>query len=102
MTHAHRSLLTGICTCLLSSFALAAAPAAPATAAAAPPGAKQDGTAKPAVTAEAAPAAKSEAPPAAKPDAAPQKMPSRAGSDARKCLKQPDNKGVRRCAEKYR
>jgi hypothetical protein len=96
MTHAHRSLLTGICTCLLSSFAIAAAPAAPATQAAAPPGAgaKQAGAAAPAATAE--------APPPAKSDAAPQKKPSRGSSDARKCLKQPDNKGVRRCAEKYR
>jgi hypothetical protein len=42
------------------------------------------------------PAAPAEAAPA------PQQKRARGGSDARKCLQQPDNKGVRRCAEKYR
>lgn len=88
MTHQQNRMLVGIAICLLSplAFAAAAADAKAPAAAVPPPEAK-------AATAEAAPA--SPAPPLAKKSA-------RGGGDARKCLKQPDNKGVRRCAEKYR
>ena len=85
MTHQLNSLLVGIAICLLSPIAVAATPTAakaPATAAPAP-------EAKAATAPEVAPAL-------------PEKKRVRGGSDARKCLKQPDNTGVRRCAEKYR
>jgi len=85
MTHQQNRLLVAIAICLLSPIAVAATPTdakAPATAAPAP-------EAKAATAPEVAPAL-------------PEKKRVRGGSDARKCLKQPDNTGVRRCAEKYR
>jgi hypothetical protein len=85
MTHQLNSLLVGIAICLLSPIAVAATP----TAAKAP------------ATAATAPEAKAAAAPAAAP-ALPEKKRVRGGSDARKCLKQPDNRAIRRCAEKYR
>ncbi|RLJ67851.1 hypothetical protein [Sulfurisoma sediminicola] len=85
MTHQQNRLLVGIAICLLSSIAVAAAPTdakAPVAAAPAP-------EAKLATAPEAAPAQQA-------------RKRVHTGSDARKCLKQPDNKGVRRCAEKFR
>jgi hypothetical protein len=90
MTHQQNRLLVGIAICLLSPIAVAAAPT--------------DAKTPAATTSAPAPAAKAAATPEAAPTppAAPAKKRVRGGSDARKCLKQAENAGVRRCAEKYR
>jgi hypothetical protein len=95
MTQKQLGLVAATAICFLSSLAGAATPAA--APAAIPAASKPPAVAAPAP--ESKPAATAPAP-EAKPAA--ERKAARAGRDARSCLKQADNAGVRRCAEKYR